>query len=117
MNMKRILWMNYFYAVMFIGGLILQRNNYEGIAQFFGPALYAVTIITTILFFRGEVNIPKSLTLTLNILVCAMLLIVPISFIYSELQVQVLIAIPLLFAGLPFLVNVYMLYKDRYKEL
>jgi len=50
MNMKRILWMNYFYAVMIIGGLILQRNNYEGIAQFFGPALYAVTIITTILW-------------------------------------------------------------------
>ena len=118
MNMKRILLINYIYAVIFIVGLInVVINYYGGIVQFFGSALPSVSIILTILFFRDEVKISKSLTLTLNILLCAIFLITPIVFALSEGTPQFVSAIPLLFAGLPFFVNVYMLYKDRYKEL
>jgi len=117
--MKRILWMNYIYAVLGIVVLInIAINDYRGIVQFFGSALPPVTIILTILFLRDEVKISKGLVLTLNILICATFFIITIALgIKDGISQFVSFAIPTLIIGLPFFVNVYMLYKDRYKEL
>jgi len=115
--MKKVLWMNYIGVVIVVAAIIVafKMEGKHPTFMYFLPT----TLILTILFFNSKVKIPKALVLILNILIC-----ISFTFFIAGLLVSgehpqyVNFAITtFIIIGSPFLVNVFMLYKDRYKKV
>ena len=115
---KKLLIMNYVYVVVFIAVFIKMTvfdvGRDSDIASLIGRAMPVITLILSILFISNKVSISKGLVMTLNVFVGSLMLAI-IFAVPSLSGDKLLVMVPALFLiSLPYIVNVFMLFRDRY---
>jgi hypothetical protein len=89
------------------------------IASLIGRAMPVITLILSILFISKKVSISKGLVMTLNAFVGSLILItlavIPLLSETSTDKLFIIISLAFLI-GLPYIVNVFMLFRDRYLD-
>jgi len=117
--MRKILWINYIYLAIYVPAItiVMIDGNYgaapNGVARLFGASLPLVTLIPTVLFFKGKIKFFKRVLLFLNALLCFVVIITIFLSPQQLLQASFYLAITML----PFFINTYVLYKGKYKKL
>ena len=119
--MKKLLIMNYIYAVLLSIGMVrsiikVTLYNHEFIGSGVIPSVFIIaSLVLVIVFLKTENKVTKGIVMFSNITSLAFLLF-SIYVVMTTITNSIFYLLVSLFFVLPYLVNIFMLHRDRYRN-